>query len=86
MHNALKHCETNMPIQIDGITYYSGTEVIGDLNVSRQTLWRWRNQGKVPPGNRYRGRKVIFTDTEAKAIRRFANRIEPIDQPKPMKR
>ena len=69
-----------MPIQIDNVTYYSATEVIGDLNVSRQTLWRWRNKGKVPLGHRYRGRQIFFTSAEAEEIRQFANRIEPIDQ------
>ena len=67
-----------MPIQIDNVTYYSATEVIGTLNVSRQTLWRWRNEGKVPAGHRYRDRDVLFTSVEAEVIRRFANRIEPI--------
>ena len=69
-----------MPIQIDNVTYYSSTELIGALNVSRQTLWRWRNEGKVPAGHRYRGRQIIFTSDEAEEIRQFANRIEPIDQ------
>ena len=69
-----------MPIQIDNVTYYSATEVIGDLNVSRQTLWRWRNKGKVPAGHRYRNKHVLFTSAEAEEIRQFANRIEPIDQ------
>ena len=68
-----------MPIQIDSVTYYSATEVIGDLNVSRQTLWRWRNEGKVPAGHRYRGQaSVLFTSAEAEEIRQFANRIEPL--------
>ena len=67
-----------MPIQIDNVTYYSSTEVIGDLNVSRQTLWRWRNEGKVPAGHRYRNRSVFFTSAEAEEIRQFANRIEPL--------
>ena len=69
-----------MPVKINSITYYSAAEIIGELKMSRQTLWRWRNEGKVPAGNRYRGRKVLFTVAEAEAIRRFANRIEPIDQ------
>ena len=69
-----------MPIQIDNVTYYSSTELIGALNVSRQTLWRWRSKGKVPAGHRYRGRQILFTAAEAEEIRQFANRIEPIDQ------
>ena len=70
--------DVNMPIQIDSVTYYSVTEVIGALNVLRQTLWRWRNKGKVPAGHRYGDRDVLFTSAEVETIRRFANRIEPI--------
>lgn len=67
-----------MPIQIDNVTYYSSTKLIGGLNVSRQTLWRWRSKGKVPAGHRYCGRQILFTSAEAQEIRQFANRIEPI--------
>ncbi len=69
-----------MPIKIDGMTFYSVSEVLEGLDVSRQTLWRWRHEGKIPVGNRYRGRQILFTPREVETIRQFANRIEPIDQ------
>ena len=70
-----------MSNKIDGVTYFSMGEVTRELKISRQTLWRWRQEGKIPTGHRYRDRKVLFTEREAEAIRRFANRIEPIEQP-----
>jgi hypothetical protein len=70
-----------MSIQINGVTYFSATEITQELAVSRQTLWRWRQEGKIPAGHRYRDRKILFTAHEAETIRQFANRIEPIDQP-----
>ena len=50
------------------------------LGVSRQTLWRWRRQGSIPAGHRYRDGKTLFTATEVEAIRQFANRVEPLDE------
>ena len=49
------------------------------IDVTRQTLWRWRQDGKVPPGHKYRGRPVIYTPAELNAIEQFANRIDPIE-------
>ena len=49
------------------------------IDVTRQTLWRWRQDGKVPPGHKYRGRHVIYTPAEFSAIEQFANRIDPIE-------
>jgi hypothetical protein len=45
--------------------------------VTRQTLWRWRRQGKIPKGSLYRGKDLVFTLEEASDIRRYANRLEP---------
>lgn len=70
-----------MSTKIDGVTYFSAAEVTQELGISRQTLWRWRQEGKIPVGHRYRDRKLLFTAHEVEAIRRFANRIEPIEQP-----
>lgn len=67
-------------IEIEGIEYYSATDVLKELGVSRQTLWRWRHQGKIPIGHRYRDGRILFTDEEVEAIRQFANRIEPLEQ------
>jgi hypothetical protein len=68
-----------MPIKIQGAEYYTAAELTERLEVSRQTLWRWRQEGKIPQGHRYRNRHVVFTPAEAVEIEAFANRIEPID-------
>lgn len=70
-----------MSIKINGVTYFSATEVTRELGISRQTLWRWRQEGKIPTGHRYRDRQVLFTIHEIEAVRQFANRVEPIAQP-----
>lgn len=66
-----------MPISIDGVSYFRAGEIVDDLGIARQTLWRWRKEGSVPPGYRYRDRLVLFTAAEVGAIREFSNRIEP---------
>lgn len=68
-----------MPVKIEEIEYFGASEVLKRLKISRQTLWRWRQQGKIPAGHRYRGREVVFSSDEVKAIQEFANRIEPIE-------
>lgn len=68
-----------MELEIEGTAYLSVSRLLEELNVSRQTLWRWRKEGKIPQGHRFRDGKVVFTEAEAKEIRHFANRIEPIE-------
>jgi excisionase family DNA binding protein len=68
-----------MPVQIDGELYYTHSEVSEELAVSRQTLWRWREKGRIPSGLRYRTRQVLFKRAEVEAIRQFANHLEPIE-------
>lgn len=67
-----------MPLSIEGIEYYLGSEVAESIGISRVTLWRWRQLNQVPQGHRLRGRQVIFTRAEVDAIRQFALRVEPI--------
>src|SRR5262249_19304896 len=74
-----RHQTSKMPIQIDGIRYFLAVEVAKVVGVTRQTLWRWRQGGKIPPGHRYRDRQVAFSEAEFEAIREYAHRIEPID-------
>jgi excisionase family DNA binding protein len=73
LHNA------TLMIEVDGITYLSLNEISKRLNLSRQTIWRWRQQGKIPGGHRFRSRQVVFSSEEVEAIRQYANRIEPIN-------
>ena len=68
-----------MPVIIDGIKYFTATDILKDLAVSRQTLWRWRAEGKIPSGRRDRRKRVLFNQDEFDAIRAHANLLEPID-------
>lgn len=68
-----------MPVRIDGEEYFTNSEVSEELGVSRQTLWRWREKGRIPTGLRYRTRQVLFKKAEVEVIRQFANHLEPIE-------
>lgn len=77
-----------MSLQVEGVDYWRAREVCAHLQISRQTLWRWRQQGKVPTGHRYRDNSIIFTEREVEEIRAYANRIESLDldMPRQVKR
>jgi excisionase family DNA binding protein len=68
-----------MAVIIDKKQYITTSEILEMVGVSRQTLWRWRQEGKIPAGHRYRGRQVVFNSEEVTVIQEYANRIEPID-------
>ncbi len=70
--------ESDVAVEIEGVNYVSAAELAREVGVSRQTIWRWRKEGKIPAGHRFRDRQVMFTIREVEAIRRHANRIEPI--------
>jgi predicted DNA-binding transcriptional regulator AlpA len=78
MRNTLLRTAKSMPLTIEGVEFFTTTEVTKMVGVSRQTLWRWRAEGDVPLGRRYRRKSVVFTRTEVDEIVAFANRIEPI--------
>ncbi len=67
-----------MPIKINEVSYLTVTDLLEEVDVTRQTLWRWRQEGKVPAGHRYRSQQVIFSPEEVEVIKGYANRIEPI--------
>jgi predicted DNA-binding transcriptional regulator AlpA len=67
-----------MPVEIEGRRYLHLSELAREFGVTRQTLWRWRRDGHIPQGNRFRGRKVLFGPAEVEAVREFAYRLEPI--------
>ncbi len=73
-----------MTIEIKGLEYHTLAETAALAGVSRQTLWRWRQEAKVPAGRRYRGRNVVYTPAEVQEIERYATRIEPIGAPAPV--
>ena len=66
-----------MPLSIDGAIFYALSELASEAKVSRQTIWRWRQEGKIPSGHVYRDRRVVFSESEARAVLEYANRIEP---------
>ena len=66
-----------MPLQLDQQTYFTASEVTRELGISRQTLWRWRQEGLAPPGHRFRDRQVVFTAEEFRTLKDYANRLEP---------
>lgn len=68
-----------MSVEVDGVTYYSASEVARAAGVSRQSLWRWRTDGKVPPGRRYRDRQILFSAREVEQVKHYANRLEPAE-------
>ena len=68
------------PTKINGTAYFTAPEILKDLGIARQTLWRWRQQEKIPAGHRYRDKILLFTSDEVEEIRQFANRVESIEQ------
>jgi predicted DNA-binding transcriptional regulator AlpA len=68
-----------MPVSIRDQLYFSVNEVLADTGISRQTLWRWRQDGKVPAGHRFRDRQILFDEEQFEAIRTFATHIERLD-------
>ena len=68
-----------MGLEVGGITYLTADEVAERAAVSRQTLWRWRQDGHVPAGRRYRGRRLLFTEDELGQVLEFAHRMEPAE-------
>ena len=69
-----------MPIQLKNRLYFSVNEVLGDTGISRQTLWRWRQNAKVLLGHRFRDRQILFDEEEFDAIRSYATHVERLDE------
>lgn len=70
---------TSSDVVISGTTYFPASRVAQEVGVSRTTLWRWRHEGKIPPGRRYRRRMTLYSLSELQAVREYAERLEPID-------
>lgn len=70
-------------MKINGAEYYSASDLAQELSISRQTLWRWRHEGKIPQGHRFRDKRILFTADEAEAVREFATKLEPANSTQP---
>lgn len=68
-----------MPLELNGTIFYAQGEIADALGISRQTLWRWRQDGLIPAGRKFRGSQVVFSQGEYDAIQEYANRLEPLD-------
>lgn len=68
-----------MPIEVEGVQYITAQEAAEAVDVSRQTIWRWRKNRKIPVGYRYRNGQLLFSRQEFAAIRQYANRLQPSD-------
>lgn len=79
------HLSSAMPIQIEGVEYFTAADIQRSIGVVRQTLWRWRRARKIPQGRRYRDKRIVFTREEVEAIREFSNRLEPADSALPQR-
>ena len=51
---------------IEGVEYYTTAEVVRVAGISRQTLWRWRKEKRVPQGHTFRSRGVLFSRSETR--------------------
>lgn len=71
--NALQH----MPSLIHGVPYYTSQEVLAAIGVSRQTLWRWRQEPHFPQGAKLRGR-LLFSEQDLALIHELAFQLEPV--------
>lgn len=71
----------SMPVLIRGMPFFSISEVLLESGVSRQTLWRWRREGRVPPGYRFRDGQVLFTSAEVEAILLYRDQLVPLPTP-----
>lgn len=64
-----------MPIERAGTVYYNLTEVSDHVGCSRTSVWRWKREEKIPQGQRYRDRELLFTSAELNSIYAYAHRM-----------
>ena len=79
LHVATRRDGLMTSIEIEGVEYYSASDIVEKIGISRQTFWRWRQQGKIPLGNKYRDGRILFTTNEYEKIYQFANHIVPVE-------
>jgi predicted DNA-binding transcriptional regulator AlpA len=78
---------TSSGVEIAGTRYLPATQLAKNIGVSRTTLWRWRHEGKIPLGRRYRNGLILFSPAEVELVRKYSDRLEPVsgkgsEQPK----
>lgn len=63
-------------IVLNDTVYFAAADIIRELQISRQTFWRWRHDGKIPSGHRFRDRRLLYQQEEFAVIREYATRVE----------
>ena len=66
-----------MPVEVSGKRFFNVTDVTEIVGVTRQSIWRWCRDEKIPSGRRYQGQQRIFTREEVEKIYAYAHRLEP---------
>ena len=66
-------------IKKGNVDFFTANDVAKNVDISRQTLWRWRKDRKILAGYRLRNRQLLFSRAELEAIREYALSIEPIE-------
>ena len=71
-----------MPFEQNGIRYYSKSETANAIGVSRQTLYRWIQDHKVPSPRfeRKRDGRLFYSESEFQLIEAFTNGIEQLHE------
>jgi len=71
-----------MPFEQNGIRYYSKSETASAIGVSRQTLYRWIQDRKIPSPRfeRKRDGRLFYSESEFKLIEVFTNGIEQLHE------
>lgn len=75
--------DSSMGFEVDGNNYYSMVEMAKAAGVTRQTLYRWIEEGKVngPGYERRRDGRRFFSKAEREAVLAFALGVEPVGDP-----
>lgn len=64
-----------MPVIIQGKTYLRTQEAADEIGVSKPTLLRWIKDGKISDVRRDRRGWRIFSETDVKKIKRWAETL-----------
>ena len=72
-----------MSFEISGTKYFTLTEISEKLCISRQTLWRWRQNNLIPSGSKHRNYKVVYSEKELQFILDYFNQLEPLSKKNP---
>ena len=70
-----------MPVEVSGIRFFNVRDVAEIVGVSRQSIWRWHRDNKIPSPRyiRKKHKHRLFTREEVEKIYEYAHRLESVD-------